>query len=209
MSYGSGADQGPGGDEGSDAPGYGAGQPYSSHDDPSGTRIMPPPGYVPPAGGGWAPPPGPAGPPSYPPPAYGAYPQQPGGYSPSPPGYGPPPTYTGYPQGYGYSGGMAPRTDGTAIAALILSICSIFICPIVPAIVALALIPSSRRTINGSGGSVTGLGLLTAAKVISWIVIGIEVAVGLIFTIAVIASAGSSNNNDGMAAIALARLLVR
>lgn len=189
MSWDSGANQGAG-DGSDDVEGYAAPQPYSSHDDPSGTRILPPPGSVPPGPSGWPPPPGYQQPGSYPPPGgYGGYPPPP------PPGYGPPPaTFSSYPQGYGGYAGAAPRTDGAAIAALVLSICSFVVCPLIPAVVALALIPGSRRTINNSGGAVAGLGLLTAAKIISWINVGLVVVVFGIIVIAALASSGSSSN---------------
>lgn len=106
--------------------------------------------------------------------------QQPGGWQPPP---GPPPPYGyGPPPPYGYGPpGPQPQTDGTAITALVLSIASLmflftfFLAPVglVLAIVAVALCPSARRKIEGSGGAVTGEGLLTAAKIISWISIGL------------------------------------
>jgi hypothetical protein len=40
-------------------------------------------------------------------------------------------------------------------------------CPVVPAVVALALIPGSRRKIAESGGRLTGEGMLNAAKWVS------------------------------------------
>lgn len=91
-------------------------------------------------------------------------------------------------------GPQAQRTDGTAVAALVLAIASFVVCPIVPAIIALALIPGSRRTIEVSGGAVTGLGLLKAAKIISWIEIGLCVLGGVLIIIG-IASSSSSNSN--------------
>lgn len=145
-----------------------------------------------------APPPGsqPSWPPYSSPPAYpqppveptqGA-PGSPPWQAPTPPGYvpssGPPqsPGYGGggygYPNygyaGYGY-GGAARKTDGTAIAALILAIASFVICPVVTAIVALALIPGSRRNIAASGGALGGDGLLNAAKWIAWINIALGI----------------------------------
>ena len=174
MGFDSSANQGDGSPEGSDAPPGGyrppPGPPAGSTNPPfpPPDRLPPTPGYVPPtpgyvpptggyvppAGGGWpapglpgspygAPgPPPPTGPP--PPPPYQGYTPPPAGYSPPPGGYG---TYPSY--GYG-----APprRTDGTAITALILAIVSFVVCPVIPAVIALAMIPSSRRTIMASGG---------------------------------------------------------
>jgi len=50
------------------------------------------------------------------------------------------------------------------------------VCPIL-AIVALALCPSSRRKIQSSGGTVSGEGLLTAARIVAWINIGLTALV--------------------------------
>jgi hypothetical protein len=88
----------------------------------------------------------------------------------------------------------APKTDGTAIAALCLAIAFV-ICPVIPAVIALAMIPGSRRTIAASGGAVSGLGILTAAKVIGWINIGLGLLGLGAFIIAVIASSASSSSN--------------
>jgi hypothetical protein len=42
-------------------------------------------------------------------------------------------------------------------------------CPIIPAIVALVMIPGAKRKIDASGGRLTGEGMLTAAKWVSWL----------------------------------------
>lgn len=117
-------------------------------------------GQGPPPGQGWTGPPGsgPPPPPGPPPPGWG---------QPPPPAYG----YGYQPPQYNYA--PQPRTDGTAIAALVLSIASFVVCPFIPAVVALALCPSSRRKIAESRGVLTGEGMLTAAKVVSWVNIGL------------------------------------
>ncbi len=56
------------------------------------------------------------------------------------------------------------------------------VCPIL-AIVALGLCPSSRRKIRSSGGTLTGEGLLTAAKIVAWINLGLTALVLLIIGI--------------------------
>ena len=119
-----------------------------------------------------------AGQPSYGQPGYG----QPGygqpGYG--QPGYG----QLGYGQpGYGqaaygqpaYGQGAAgpSRTDTKAIVALVFAIASFVVFPVVPAIIALLVAGAARRDINGSGGALTGSGLVTAAKVGSWINLGL------------------------------------
>ena len=96
---------------------------------------------------------------------------------PAPPG--PPPAY---PPAYGVPGAApmyapAPPTSTNAIIAFVLSIVSWAICPIIPAIVALVLAASAQREIAAGQGRVQGGGLVTAAKVISWINIGFWAAI--------------------------------
>jgi hypothetical protein len=143
----------------------------------------PPPGYGPPPGGFGSPPP----PPGYGPPpgGFGGPQWQPSGYQPYPP-----PQYGGYQGGY-----PGPRhTDGTAIAALILSIASFVVCPVIPAIIALVLIPGSRATIRGSDGAVEGEGLLTAAKIISLINLGIAAVACVLIVVGILVSASTATS---------------
>ena len=95
---------------------------------------------------------------------------------PAPPGQ--PPVY---PPAYGAPGAPmyapAPPTSTNAIIAFVLSIVSWAICPIIPAIVALVLAASAQREIAAGQGRVQGGGLVTAAKVISWINIGFWAAI--------------------------------
>jgi hypothetical protein len=72
--------------------------------------------------------------------------------------------------GYGLP---APETDGNAIAALVLAILSYVVFPVVPAIVALFLAGRAKRSIEASCGRRSGVGLVRAARVISWIEIGL------------------------------------
>jgi hypothetical protein len=125
-------------------------------------------------------------PPYGPPPEYG----QPG-YGPPPgygqPGYGPPSGYG--PPGYGgYPGYAPPATEGNAIAALILSIASFLVCPIITAIIALVLAGSAKRNILASGGAKQGLGMVTAARIIAWaniVVVTLFIIVVIIGVVAV------------------------
>jgi hypothetical protein len=123
-----------------------------------------------------------------PPPGYG-----PPGYGPPPgygqPGYGPPPGY-GQPPGYPVYG--PPPNEGNAIAALILSISSFVICPLLPAVIALILAGVAKRNIIASGGTKAGLGLVTAARVISWVNIGLVTAFLVIVAIGLVAASHSS-----------------
>ena len=70
------------------------------------------------------------------------------------------------------------------------------LCPLIPAIVALVMIPGAKRKIDSSGGRLTGDGLLTAAKWISWINIGLWalmiVGFGILIAIGVATSSDSS-----------------
>jgi hypothetical protein len=59
------------------------------------------------------------------------------------------------------------RTSGKATAALILAIASFVICPIVPAIIALALVRQARQEIAFSNGALDGESLVTAAKIVA------------------------------------------
>jgi hypothetical protein len=163
-----------------------AGQPANPYGaPPPGGPASPygqPPYGTPPSGQPYGPPP------TYgqqygPPPPYG----QPPGYGPVP-GYGAPPIY-----GPGYG---APATEGTAIAALILAIASFLICPVIPAIIALVLAGNAKRTIAASGGAKTGAGLVTAARVISWVNI-VLVVVGTIGVVIAVVAVGHSSVSTG------------
>lgn len=73
---------------------------------------------------------------------------------------------------YGPPSGDAPppaQTDTKAVIALVLAIVAYTGVPFIAAIVALFLARSARQDILASGGTRTGLGLCTAATVISWI----------------------------------------
>lgn len=116
-----------------------------------------------PAGQGWS-----AAPPAQgwgPPPAPGA------------PGYGPPP-------GHGPGYGAPQQTDAKAIVALVLAIGSFVVFPFLPAIAALFVAGAARRDIDAAGGRLTGSGLVTAAKVVAWVNIGLSVAGVLVAVLA-------------------------
>lgn len=110
-------------------------------------------------------------------------------------GYQPPPAYpvptepaATWPAAYpaaAYPEPMAPpaapvamgQTSSNAIVALILAVVSWAVCPIIPAIVALVLAASAAKEIAASGGRIQGQGLVTAARIVSWVNIGIWAAV--------------------------------
>ncbi len=128
-------------------------------------------------------------PPPGPPPNWGPPPPPPPPY-----GYGPPPQ-----QGPQYRYARPQQTEGTAITALVLSIASfmlwwLFGLGVILAIVALALSPSAKRKIEASGGALTGAGLVTAARIIAWINIGLTALVVLILVI--VAVAGGFDDTD-------------
>ena len=120
---------------------------------------------VPPDDGGTRPPTPPPAPPAGPPPAPPAYGQQPGGY--------------------GYQ--STPKTNGLAIASLVLGIAQIFLC-IIGGILALVFGYISRRQIDESGGTQGGRGMAIAGIILGWIGIGLGIAYIVVIIIAVIVS---------------------
>lgn len=132
------------------------------------------------ATGAAAPPQWPAA--GYPPPAYppAGYPAAPAGYPPAVPVY------------------QAPAPTSTnAVVALVLAVASWVVCPIVAAVVALIFAHQGDKEIAASGGRVQGQGLITAAKWVAWINIGLMVAgiVAMGFVFLMIAVAGGLSAN--------------
>ena len=127
---------------------------------------VPPPPPPPPSGGGYNPPPPPG-------PGYGP----PGGYVPPPPGMYMPP-------GAGYA---AQRTDGLAIASLVIGIVSI-VCSI--ACLGIILGPTaaimgfiSRQRIASSGGTLGGGGIALAGLILGVVAFFGSVAWILVFVL--------------------------
>ena len=83
----------------------------------------------------------------------------------------PPPTpQWGQPHAAGTPDPYAPpRTEGNAIAALVLSICSWVVCPVITAVIALALAHAAGNKIDASQGRLTGDGLVRAAQIVAWV----------------------------------------
>ena len=94
------------------------------------------------------------------------WPSQPGVQQP----VAPPPVY-----------GPLPQTSNSAIVALVLAIGAWFVCPIIPAIVALVFANKADKEIAAGNGWVTGGGLVTASKIVAWINIGFWAAILLVF----------------------------
>ncbi len=124
--------------------------------------------------------------------------QPPSGEIPPPPPPPPPTPPTPQPQGWvppspaGYAGAQipyygTPQNEGLAVGALVASIVSWVVCPVIPAIVALVLAAQAKAKIDASGGRLTGLGLCTAAKIISWIHLGL---IALVIVIIVLVAIG-------------------
>jgi hypothetical protein len=153
------------------------------------------PGWVPP---GAVPPPEPVAPPpftpvpppepvvlppypSVPPPPYAAEPPPTYEAEAAPPPYAmvpPPPYASGPPHGMG-----APRTEGLAIAALVLALLS-FVIPVVPAIAALVVaVVAAQKIRRAPAGTLGGRGYVRGASILA--VSGLVVAVGVIALIVV------------------------
>ena len=133
---------------------------------------------VPPDDGGTRPPTPPPPPPAGPPPASSPPPA-----APTPPPA--PPAYGQQPGGYGYQ--STPKTNGLAIASLVLGIAQIFLC-IIGGILALVFGYISRRQIDESGGTQGGRGMAIAGIILGWIGIGLGIAYIVVIIIAVIVS---------------------
>lgn len=122
-----------------------------------------------------------------PPPPYGDQPgQQPPGQQPpgqQPPGYGQPPPgqqppgYGQPPPAYGQGGYGEPKTNGLAIASLILSILGI--CCGIGAIAGIVLGFVARSQINNSGGTQKGEGLAMAGIIIGFVMIALNIILAL------------------------------
>ena len=86
-------------------------------------------------------------------------------------------------------------TSSNAVVALILAILSWAVCPIIASIVAIVFASLAATEINASQGRIGGRGLVTAARIIAWINIGITAAVILIglliLIVVVLASSGT------------------
>jgi hypothetical protein len=108
---------------------------------------------------------------------------------PQPPySWGPPPAW-GYtpPPYYGYAPPQ-PQTEGMAIVVLVLAVASFFMfgVGVVMAIVALCLCPSARRKIEDSNGTLTGEGMVTAARIIPWVNVGLVALMAVAFIVIII-----------------------
>jgi len=168
---------------------------------------------------GGSPPPPPPPPPSATPPSGGwdvrgpdAGAEEPRPPDPGPEGHGPPgPEQPGYGQPYGgqpgygqagyptqYAGGygypVAPQTEGTATAALVIAIVGFFICAPVGGIVALIMANNAEKRIQASGGRLTGLDQARAARIIAIVELVLTAVLLLFGVLAIIGAIGASNS---------------
>ena len=86
----------------------------------------------------------------------------------------------------GVAPGGLPHTSGLAIGALICAIGSFFVCPVIGAVVAIALAYNASNHIADSGGSIRGSGMATAAKVLGWIHLALAILVVLAIDLALL-----------------------
>jgi hypothetical protein len=74
------------------------------------------------------------------------------------------------PPGSRYAGWVPPpRTPGQAVAALILGIVGLVLCPIVGSILALVFGYMGKREIDASGGRLGGRGIALSGIVLGWV----------------------------------------
>jgi len=91
---------------------------------------------------------------------------------------------------------VSAPTSSNAIVALVLSIVSWVVCPVIFAIVALVFASKADKEIASSGGRIGGGPLATASKILSWINIGVFAALFVlgILVLLFLTIAGVSSN---------------
>ncbi|HWK26660.1 MAG TPA: DUF4190 domain-containing protein [Solirubrobacter sp.] len=68
-----------------------------------------------------------------------------------------------------WTGGPPRRVEGGAVAALIVAIIGLALCPLVGSVVALVLGLRAKRRIDASGGTLGGRGAAVAGIVLAWV----------------------------------------
>jgi hypothetical protein len=91
---------------------------------------------------------------------------------------------------------VSAPTSSNAIVALVLSIVSWVVCPVIFAIVALVFASKADKEIASSSGRIGGGSLATASKILSWINIGVFAALFVlgILVLLFLTIAGVSSN---------------
>lgn len=87
----------------------------------------------------------------------------------------------------------AAPTDGQAIAALVLGIVGLALCPIIPSAIALPLGRGAERRIKASGGTLTGEGMAKAGWImglIGLILYGFALLAWIVIAVIAIATGG-------------------
>lgn len=84
------------------------------------------------------------------------------------------------------------ETDRGAIWALVLAILSYFFLPLVGAVVALFLAAGAQHRIEASGGTLGGTGMVTAAKILAWVNLGL-LAIGAVGVIVWLVATNSTD----------------
>ncbi len=79
-----------------------------------------------------------------------------------------------------------PGASSNSIVALVLSICSWVVFPIVFAVIALVFASKAEKEIAASNGSVGGGAFVTASKIVSWINIGFYAALVILGLLALL-----------------------
>jgi hypothetical protein len=74
-----------------------------------------------------------------------------------------------------------------AVAALVCAIASWVFCPIILAVVGLALAHAAGNKIDASGGRATGNGMVRAAQIVAWVNIGLITLATVIVAVVLIA----------------------
>src|SRR5947208_13401189 len=101
----------------------------------------------------------------------------------------PPPDPYGQPPGYGYGG--ARRTEGLAVASLVLGIAGFVVCPLICSVLAIIFGQQAKNKIR-QDPSLQGAGMAQAGFVLGII----SLALGIILLIVVIIAAASNNSSS-------------
>ncbi len=116
------------------------------------------------------------------------------------PQYGQPP-HGAYNHAGGYPSGV-PQTSGKATTVLVLGIASMVLLVlygigIVPAVISLVMSSGAKREIAGSGGRLSGLGMVAAGRVMSWITVGLFVILAVVVLVVVASINRSGTSYSG------------